>query len=165
MEVNALMMPTLHGEAITSLILIVFVFTYIGMALGRIPGLRVDRSGIAMVAAVVLVASGATPADGIVRAIHFPTLLLMGGLMILSARVGAAGFYDASAGWIARQARRPVHLLAVTIISGGVLSALLRLQSGGRFLPKAVIEQAGYGAVWRTRIAPTTGANPAGRQT
>ena len=78
MGLNASMMPTLQGEAINSLIIIVFVCTYIGMALGRIPGLRVDRSGIAMVAAVVLVASGAIPADEIVRAIHFPTLLLMG---------------------------------------------------------------------------------------
>src|SRR5262245_51188308 len=109
----------------TSLIIVVFVLTYVGMAAGRIPGLRVDRSGIAMVAAVVLVGSGAIPAREIAGAIHFPTLLLLGGLMILSARVGAAGFYDATAAWIARQARRPLWLLAVTIAVGGVLSALL----------------------------------------
>ena len=71
-----------------------FVLTYLGMALGRIPGLRVDRAGIAMVVAVVLVAVGAVPMDGVADAIHFPTLLLLGGLMILSARVGASGFYD-----------------------------------------------------------------------
>src|SRR5499426_152169 len=109
----------------TSLITTVFVFTYIGMALGRLPGLRVDRTGIAMIAAVVLVAAGAVPAGEIAGAIHFPTLLLMGGLMILSARVGAAGFYDAAAAWIARQAGRPLRLLALTIAVGGVLSALL----------------------------------------
>jgi Na+/H+ antiporter NhaD/arsenite permease-like protein len=109
----------------TSLIAIVFVLTYVGMALGRIPGLSVDRSGIAMIAAVVLVASGAIPANKLPNAIHFPTLLLMGGLMILSARVGAAGFYDAAAAWIARQAGRPLRLLALTIGVSGVLSALL----------------------------------------
>lgn len=109
----------------TSLVTIVFVLTYIGMALGRLPGLRVDRTGIAMIAAVVLVAGGAIPADQIANAIHFPTLLLMGGLMILSARVGAAGFYDAAAAWISRQAGRPLRLLALTIGVGGVLSALL----------------------------------------
>lgn len=111
--------------AMTSLITVVFVFTYIGMALGRIPGLRVDRSGIAMVAAVVLVASGAIPAAEIVSAVHFPTLLLMGGLMIVSARVGATGFYGAAAGWIAHQAGRPLRLLALTIGTGGVFSAFL----------------------------------------
>jgi Na+/H+ antiporter NhaD/arsenite permease-like protein len=119
------MTSVLQMEAITSLIIVVFVLTYTGMALGRIPGLRIDRSGIAMVAAVVLVASGAIPSAEIVGAIHFPTLLLMGGLMILSARVGAAGFYDAATGWIAHQSRRPLRLLALTIGISGVFSALL----------------------------------------
>src|SRR5262245_4732995 len=102
-----------------------FAVTYIGMALGRVPGFRIDRSGIAMVAAVVLVAAGAIPTGEVAGAIHFPRLLLLGGLMLLSARVGAARFYEASAAWIARQARRPVRLLALTIGVGGVLSALL----------------------------------------
>ena len=47
----------------TSLIIVVFALTYLGMALGRIPGLKVDRAGIAMIAAVVLVAVGAMPAS------------------------------------------------------------------------------------------------------
>jgi Na+/H+ antiporter NhaD/arsenite permease-like protein len=78
-----------------------------------------------MIAAVVLVAAGAVATSDLVNAIHFPTLLLMGGLMVLSARVGAAGFYDASATWIARQADRPLRLLALTDGVGGTLSALL----------------------------------------
>ena len=45
--------------------------------------------------------------------------------MILSARVGASGFYDATASWIAGQAGRPLRLLALTIAIGGILSALL----------------------------------------
>jgi Na+/H+ antiporter NhaD/arsenite permease-like protein len=109
----------------TSFIVLIFAFTYIGMALGRVPGLRIDRSGIAMIAAVVLVAAGAMPVDEIAAAIHFPTLLLMGGLMILSARVGAAGFYDAAAAWIAGQAGRPLRLLALTVGVSGILSAFL----------------------------------------
>jgi Na+/H+ antiporter NhaD/arsenite permease-like protein len=109
----------------TPLVTTLFVLTYVGMALGRVPGLRVDRTGIAMIAAVVLVAAGAVATDQIAGAIHFPTLLLMGGLMILSARVGAAGVYDAAAAWIAGQAGRPLRLLALTIGVGGVMSALL----------------------------------------
>src|SRR5262245_34817772 len=109
----------------TLFIAIVFALTYIGMALGRVPGLRIDRTGIAMIAAVVLVAAGAVPAGEVAGAIHFPTLLLLGGLMIVSARFGAAGFYDAAAAWIARQAGRPLRLLALTIAVGGLLSAVL----------------------------------------
>ncbi len=106
-------------------IAVVFALTYIGMALGRFPGLKVDRSGIAMIAAVVLVAAGAVEPQGLAQAIHFRTLLLLGGLMILSARVRAAGFYDAAAAWIAGQGGRPLLLLALTVAVGGVLSALL----------------------------------------
>jgi Na+/H+ antiporter NhaD/arsenite permease-like protein len=109
----------------TLFITVLFALTYIGMAVGRVPGSRVDRTGIAMIVAVVLVAAGALPAGEIAAAIHFPTLLLLAGLMILSARVGAAGFYDAAAAWIARQAGRPLRLLALTIAIGGGLSALL----------------------------------------
>ena len=109
----------------TLLIVVLFALTYIGMALGRVPGFRIDRSGIAMIVAVVLVAAGAIPGGEVAGAIHFPTLLLLAGLMILSARVGAAGFYDAAAAWIARQAGRPLRLLALTIAIGGLLSAFL----------------------------------------
>jgi Na+/H+ antiporter NhaD/arsenite permease-like protein len=107
------------------LVSVVFALTYVGMALGRVPGFGIDRNGIAMIAAVMLVAVGALPVDEIAGAMHFPTLLLLGGLMILSARVGAAGFYDAAAAWIARQAGRPLRLLALTVAVGGVLSAVL----------------------------------------
>lgn len=109
----------------TVFITTLFALTYLGMALGRVPGLRIDRSGIAMIVAVVLVAGGAVPTGEAAAAVHFPTLLLLGGLMILSARVGAAGFYDASAAWIAHQAGRPLRLLALTIAVGGALSAFL----------------------------------------
>ena len=50
-------------EAMATVIVLVFALTYLGMALGRIPGLRVDRSGIAMIAAVLFVVVGAVPAD------------------------------------------------------------------------------------------------------
>jgi Na+/H+ antiporter NhaD/arsenite permease-like protein len=109
----------------TSLATVIFALTYIGMALGRVPGLKIDRSGIALIAAVILVATGEVPSEQIAKAIHFPTLLLMGGLMILSARVRAAGFYEVTATWIARQAGQPVRLLALTVVFGGALSAVL----------------------------------------
>ncbi len=43
---------------------VIFIVTYAGVALGRIPGLRLDRAGIALVGAVLMVAVGAlTPAE------------------------------------------------------------------------------------------------------
>jgi Na+/H+ antiporter NhaD/arsenite permease-like protein len=103
----------------------VFILTYVGMALGRVPGLRLDRSGIALIAAIVLVAGGATGTERLVDAIHFPTVILLFALMILSARFAAAGFYEACAAWIARHGGSPVLLLALTVAIGGALSAVL----------------------------------------
>ncbi|MDB5539227.1 MAG: anion transporter [Devosia sp.] len=102
-----------------------FALTYIGMALGRIPGLRLDRTGIAMIVAIVLAAVGAVPAEALAGAVDFPTLLLLAGLMLISARIGASGFYEAIAAWIAGQAGRPMRLLAMIIAIGGGLSAVL----------------------------------------
>lgn len=109
----------------TIFVTILFCLTYLGMAVGRVPGSRIDRSGIAMIAAVLLVATGAIGPGEILDSIHFPTLLLLGGLMILSARVRASGLYDALALWTARRAGRPLALLALTIAITGFLSAFL----------------------------------------
>lgn len=106
-------------------VVVVFALTYLGMALGRVPGLKLDRSGIALVAAVVLIAADAVPGARVVQAIHFPTVLLLFALMIVSARFAAAGFYDACAAWIARREASPGTLLALTVTLGGVLSAVL----------------------------------------
>lgn len=103
----------------------VFVLAYVGMALGRVPGLRLDRSGIVLIAAVALVAAGAVTPQDAISAVHFPTILLLFALMILSARFAAAGFYDACAAWIARHRGSPVFLLAMTVATGGLLSAVL----------------------------------------
>jgi hypothetical protein len=39
-------------------IVLIFALIYVGMALGRFPGLRLDRSGIALLAAIALYSFG-----------------------------------------------------------------------------------------------------------
>lgn len=109
----------------SDLILAVFALTYIGMAVGRFPGLRIDRTGIALLGAIVLVAAGAVELGSTARFVDLPTILLLFGLMILSAQYGASGFYDGVSAAIARVTGKPWHLLAVTILTAGGLSALL----------------------------------------
>ena len=109
----------------TGLVLGVFVATYIGMALGRVPGLRVDRTGIALIAATVLIASGAIGLDAAAGFVDLDTMMLLFGLMILSAQFGLSGFYDGCAALVTRMARRPQVLLAATIAVAGGLSAVL----------------------------------------
>jgi Na+/H+ antiporter NhaD/arsenite permease-like protein len=109
----------------TGLILSVFVATYIGMALGRVPGLRIDRTGIALIAATVLIASGTIGLNAAAGFVDLATMMLLFGLMILSAQFGVSGFYDGCAALITRMAGRPQVLLAATIVVGAGLSAVL----------------------------------------
>ena len=103
----------------------VFAATYLGMAFGRVPGLAIDRTGIALLGAVTLLAFGVLPSAAVAKAIDFPTLAILFGLMILSAQFATAGFYDWCAGRIAASDGSPARLLALTVIVAGGLSALL----------------------------------------
>src|SRR5690606_4778436 len=109
----------------TVLSLGVFVAVYVGMALGRWPGLKIDRSGIAVLGAIVLYASGTMSGDAVLRAIDFPTLIVLFGLMILSAEFAASGFYDWCSARIAASPLSPTATLATTIAVAGLLSAVL----------------------------------------
>ena len=109
----------------TTLILLVFVAVYIGMAVGRWPGLRIDRTGIALLGAIVLYAAGAVPGAGMLASIDFPTIVILFGLMILSAQFAACGFYDWCSTKIATARIAPATLLAVTVATAGILSAIL----------------------------------------
>jgi Na+/H+ antiporter NhaD/arsenite permease-like protein len=110
---------------LTGLVLVVFAAVYLGMALGRWPGLKVDRTGIALLGAIVLYGSGAIDGAAVLAAIDFPTLVVLFGLMILSAQFAACGFYDWCSTRIATAAMPPAALLATTVIAAGLLSAVL----------------------------------------
>ena len=107
------------------LILAVFVAVYVGMALGRWPGLRIDRTGIAILGAVVLYAAGAVDGAQVLHAIDFPTLIVLFGLMMLSAQYAACGFYDWCSARIAAARTSPAAILGLTVLVAGVLSAVL----------------------------------------
>ncbi|MFS2010929.1 SLC13 family permease [Azospirillum sp. CT11-132] len=109
----------------TATILILFTATYLGMALGRFPGLSIDRTGIALVAAILLLAAGALDTTQLVAAVDFPTIFILLGLMILSAQYAGSGFYDWCALKVAQAARSPARLLAVIVLVAGGLSAVL----------------------------------------
>ncbi len=107
------------------LTILVFALTYLGMILGGVPGLAIDRTGVALLAAIVLVAAGrVTPAEAW-NAIDVPTLSLLLGLMVVSAQLRLGGLYSAVTGRIAQSAPRPPRLLATVIAASAALSALL----------------------------------------
>jgi Na+/H+ antiporter NhaD/arsenite permease-like protein len=102
-----------------------FTVTYAGLALGKIPGLRIDRTGIALVGSALVLATCVLTFDQAVRAVDFATLALLLGMMIVVAYLREAMFFDLLAGWGLARVRNPRGLLAVTMALSGLLSAFL----------------------------------------
>lgn len=107
-----------------SLALAIFLMTYLGLALGRVPGLRIDRTGIAIVGAAAAVVTGAIPWDRAVSAVDAHTLVLLFGMMVVGAALRLSGFFALVTRWTVRLARTPTELLGLLVVAAGVLSAL-----------------------------------------
>jgi Na+/H+ antiporter NhaD/arsenite permease-like protein len=108
-----------------AIIILVFFLTYVGMAAGRLPWLQVDRTGIALLGVILLLATEAMTLDDVGANIDMPTLVLLFSLMIISAQFAAAGFYDKCARWITETPGPPIVILALTVAICGALAAVL----------------------------------------
>jgi Na+/H+ antiporter NhaD/arsenite permease-like protein len=108
-----------------AIVLLVLVLTYLGMAAGRIAWLRVDRTGIALLAVIALLASGQMTLDDFGSDVDMPTIALLFAMMIISAQFAEAGFIDLCARTITGTERGVAVLLALTVAIAGALSALL----------------------------------------
>jgi Na+/H+ antiporter NhaD/arsenite permease-like protein len=108
-----------------TLILAVFVCVYVGMMLGRWPGLAIDRTGVALLGAIVLLATGRVSLHEAWQAIDASTLALLLGLMVVSAQFRLAGVYSAITHRLAASNVSPPFLLFMLIMIAGGLSAVL----------------------------------------
>jgi Na+/H+ antiporter NhaD/arsenite permease-like protein len=115
---------TTHPASI-SLVSTIFGLTYLGLALGKIPGLRIDRAGIALVGAAVMMACGVLSMHDAARAVDYETIVLLFGMMVVVSYLRLAGFFALATERIAARFSGPLTLLAVTISLSGVLSAFL----------------------------------------
>lgn len=106
-------------------VIIVFLLTYLGMAFGSVRGLKLDRTGIALLAVVVLLVSGKVSVKAMGSSVDIPTLLLLFALMIISAQFQLAGVYGTLAARVAAASGSPRRLLALVILAAGGLSAVL----------------------------------------
>ncbi len=103
--------------------LLIFAATYLVLALGRFPGLRIDRTGAAIVGASLMVACGALRFDQALRAVDWTTLVLLLGMMIVVANLRLSGFFRLAAARVVLHAHSPRMLLAGTIAVSGFFSA------------------------------------------
>ena len=103
----------------------IFCLAYLGIALGKIPGLIVDRVGIALLGAIAMVVCDVVTVEGAVRSINLPTILLLYSLMIISAQLRLGGFYTWVALKIVPYYTHPRLFLLITMLVSALLSALL----------------------------------------
>lgn len=114
-----------RGGPVLDLTLAIFLFTYAGIAIGRIPGFKVDRTGVALIGAIAMLVAGTIAPDAAWAAISFETMGLLFGLMVLSSAFAVSGFYDWVAHRVAGLPLKPPRLLALLILVSAILSAIL----------------------------------------
>ncbi|MCX7603797.1 MAG: anion transporter, partial [Bryobacteraceae bacterium] len=102
---------------------LIFAATFVVLAIGRFPGLRIDRAGAAIVGASLMVASGVLRFDEALRAVDWSTIVLLLGMMIVVANLHLSGFFRLVAARVVEHAHSPRMLLAGVIAVSGVLSA------------------------------------------
>lgn len=103
----------------------IFGLTYLALAVGKVPGLRIDRSGIALVGAAAMLGFGVLDLHDAARAVDYETLILLFGMMVVVAYLRLSGFFALTTERIAARFASPRALLAVTVGVSGVLSAFL----------------------------------------
>jgi Na+/H+ antiporter NhaD/arsenite permease-like protein len=110
-------------NAATALPLAIFAVTYIGLALGKLPMLRVDRCGVALIGAVAMVVSGTLSESAALHSVDFHTLALLLGMMIIVANLRLSGAFAYLADRVFGRTQSGFALLATTIALSGALAA------------------------------------------
>jgi Na+/H+ antiporter NhaD/arsenite permease-like protein len=108
----------------TTVIVIVFFVVYLGMILGSLPFLQLDRTGIALLGAIVLIGTEAVSPEAAARSVHLPTIILLFSFMVISAQLRLGGFYA----WVTLKLTSlplsPPALLGAIILVVALLSAI-----------------------------------------
>jgi len=119
MQVCSRKIRVMHALAVA-----IFITTYAGVAIGRIPGLALDRTGLALLGAIAMLATRILTTEAAVLAIDLPTILLLYSLMVLSSQFKLGGFYTWIAMRITRYMERPLMFLLILMAVSASLSAV-----------------------------------------
>src|SRR5512141_3176545 len=107
-----------------TIIFVVFCVVYLGMILGSLPFLQLDRTGIALLGAIALIGAEAVSPQEAAKSIHLPTLILLFSFMVISAQMRLGGFYDWVTLRLAALPLSPPLLLAALTVVVAALSAV-----------------------------------------
>jgi Na+/H+ antiporter NhaD/arsenite permease-like protein len=114
----------LAAELQTAGVVAVFAIVYLGMFLGGLPTLKLDRAGVALLGAIAVIAITGETVQDAARAVDLPTLVLLFAFMVVSAQLRMSGFYAALTRRVGAMPLSRPGLLAALIAVAGALSAV-----------------------------------------
>jgi Na+/H+ antiporter NhaD/arsenite permease-like protein len=118
-------MPEQDEQARRIAAIAIFTACYAALAIGKVPGLSIDRAGVALVGACLMVASGVISPREAYQAVDPATITLLLGMMILVANLRISGFFALVNAWVIRRVHRASLLLAAIVAVSGAFSAFL----------------------------------------
>ncbi len=137
---------TSHATLVATWVL--FVVTYAVLAIGRLPGTKVDRATMAFIGAVVAFVVGALDVTHAIAAIDFRTIVMLFSMMVVVAVLHLDGFFEWIAGHVVARLE-PRLLLPGVVFTSGILSAFLVNDVVCLFMTPLVL-----------RVVARTGRNP-----
>jgi Na+/H+ antiporter NhaD/arsenite permease-like protein len=102
---------------------IVLALCYIGLGIGYVPGLRMNRATIALAGVAVLIALSALSLEEAWGAIDANTIVFLLSMMVINSYLSYAGFFNLSLLYLLQLTRSPLGLLGLLTIGTGLLSA------------------------------------------
>ncbi len=103
---------------------VIFLASYLVFAIGKFPGLKIDRPGAAIIGAVAMIAFRVVRPSDALGFIDFSTLVLLFSMMLIVGNLRLVGFFEWNAE-VVLQRLKPTHLLSAVIFTCGFLSAFL----------------------------------------
>ncbi len=114
----------LPPDAVDGGVVAVFAVVYVGMFLGGLPRLKLDRAGVALLGAIAMIAITGMSLEQAARAVDLPTIVLLFAFMVVSAQMRLGGFYTAVTQRVGALALPAPALLAVVLAVAAVLAAV-----------------------------------------
>lgn len=105
-------------------VIAVFGIVYLGMFLGGLPRLKLDRSGVALLGAIAMIALTGMPLEEAARSVDLPTVVLLFAFMVVSAQMRLGGFYAEVTRAVGQMPLARNGLLAMLIAVAALLSAV-----------------------------------------
>ena len=104
---------------------VIFAITYVLISGRQLKILPLNRPAAALLGAVLMVSTGVMTPERAYRAVNYDTLVLLLGMMLISAYLYLAHFFEWAADVVLKFSHTPQRLLLFLTLISGILSALL----------------------------------------